>query len=106
QTPAQSAPFTRRHGLSRCLVERIHASLKRTCPNGHPGSNPGTATNPPHVPVRLLAPHGLSAQGRKRPAPQSRGAGHRLLGMSVPRPRSRSSYLRGGAFPILPTEDL
>src|SRR5699024_6266309 len=72
QTPAQSAPFTRRHGLSRCLVERIHPSLKRTCPNGHPGSNPGTATNPPHVPVRLLAPHGLSAQGRKRPAPQSR----------------------------------
>ena len=26
--------------------------------------------------------------------------------MSVPRPRSRSSYLRGGALPILPTKEL
>ena len=74
------------------LVERIHASLKRTCPNGHPGSNPGTATNPTHVPVRLLAPHGKYITGtvrafheEARAVPLSGESGHtRVIQAHVP----------------------
>ena len=66
--PAQSVPFTRRHGLHASVVEPGYTTPSKGVAHGHAGSSPAGCTNT-HVP--FACSHTVSARVDKGPRPNA-----------------------------------